>query len=109
MKKGEQRTPDRSRSYNGLNRAVLPFLAALMAFNFLDRTNVGFAALRMNADLGFSPEVYGFGAGVLSVGEALCAVPSGIAAQRVGVGRWIAVLALSWGCVAVGMSAITSA
>ena len=65
-----------------LSRAAVPLLFGLLAVSFLDRTNVGFAALRMNADLGFSPAVFGFGAGLFSIGEALCAVPSGLMAQR---------------------------
>jgi ACS family tartrate transporter-like MFS transporter len=47
---------------------LIPFMALLYLINYIDRTNVGFAALTMNADLNFSPSVYGFGAGVLFVG-----------------------------------------
>jgi MFS transporter, ACS family, tartrate transporter len=47
---------------------LLPFLALCYAANFLDRVNVGFAALTMNKDLGFSPETYGFGAGIFFAG-----------------------------------------
>src|SRR5207248_2062438 len=43
---------------------LIPFMASLYLVNFIDRTNVGFAALTMNRDLGFSPEVFGFGAGI---------------------------------------------
>lgn len=98
-----------SSAADAIPRAIVPFFAILMALNFLDRTNVGFAALRMNAELGFSPQIFGFGAGLLSMGEALFAVPSGLAAQRAGVHRWIAVLVLSWSAVAAAMSALHTA
>jgi ACS family tartrate transporter-like MFS transporter len=48
---------------------LLPFLALCYAVNFLDRVNVGFAALTMNKDLGFGPETYGFGAGIFFAGS----------------------------------------
>ena len=54
---------------------LLPFLALCYAVNFLDRVNVGFAALTMNKDLGFSPETYGFGAGIFFAGYLLFEVP----------------------------------
>ncbi len=43
---------------------IVPFLGLLYLVNFLDRTNVSFAALRMNADIGISDALFGFGAGV---------------------------------------------
>jgi ACS family tartrate transporter-like MFS transporter len=46
------------------SRRLIPFLVLCYAVNFLDRVNVGFAALAMNKDLGFRPEVFGFGAGI---------------------------------------------
>ena len=39
---------------------LIPLLLVLVSFNYLYRVSVGFAALRMNADLGFSPSVFGF-------------------------------------------------
>ena len=48
---------------------LIPFIGCLYVVNFLDRANVGFAALTMNKDLGFSPAAFGFGAGVLSIGD----------------------------------------
>ena len=48
------------------SRRLIPFLVLCYAVNFLDRVNVGFAALAMNEDLGFTPEIFGFGAGIFS-------------------------------------------
>ena len=46
----------------------MPFLFVLYVVSYLDRVNVGFAALQMNRDLGFSAAVYGFGAGIFFLG-----------------------------------------
>ena len=55
---------------------LIPFMGLLYLVSFIDRANVGFAALTMNKDLAFSPAVFGFGAGLFSVGYALFQVPS---------------------------------
>ena len=65
--------------------------------NFLDRVNVGFAALAMNEDLGFSPSVFGAGAGIFFIGYILFEVPSNLALQRFGARIWIARIMISWG------------
>ena len=66
---------------------LIPFLLLLYFVCYLDRVNVGFAALQMNQDLGFSATVYGFGAGVFFAGYALCEVPSNLILARVGARR----------------------
>ena len=59
---------------------LLPFLLLLYIISWLDRVNVGFAKLQMNADLGMSDTAYGFGAGIFFLGYALCEVPSNLTA-----------------------------
>ena len=86
---------------------LLPFLALCYAVNFLDRVNVGFAALTMNKDLGFGPETYGFGAGIFFAGYLLFEVPSNLALQYFGARIWIARIMISWGLVAMGMSLVS--
>ena len=54
---------------------LIPFMMALYVVNYIDRINVGFAALTMNKDLGFSPAIYGFGAGLFFLGYLLFQVP----------------------------------
>lgn len=76
---------------------LVPFLGLLYFASFLDRVNVGFAALQMNADLGLSPEAYGFGAGIFFVTYALFEVPSNLILERVGARRWIFRILVSWG------------
>src|ERR1700676_553520 len=50
---------------------IVPFVMLLYFIAFIDRVNIGFAALTMNKDLGFSPTVFGFGAGIFFIGYAL--------------------------------------
>jgi len=79
---------------------LIPLLFVVYIFNFLDRTNVGLAALHMNRDLGFSSAAFGLGAGVFFVGYALLEIPSNLALVRFGARRWIARIAISWGLFA---------
>jgi ACS family tartrate transporter-like MFS transporter len=67
--------------------------------NYIDRTNVGFAALTMNQDLGFSPAVYGFGAGVLFIGYLLFQIPANMILTRFGARRWIFTILVVWGAL----------
>lgn len=82
---------------------LIPFLLLLYIVAWLDRVNVGFAALQMNQDLGFSPAVYGFGAGVFFAGYALFEIPSNLVLARVGARRWIARIMITWGLISLAM------
>ena len=62
---------------------ILPFVFVLYIFNFLDRSNVGLAALQMNQDLGFSQQAFGLGAGIFFLGYALFEVPSNLLLVKV--------------------------
>jgi ACS family tartrate transporter-like MFS transporter len=72
-------------------------LALLFLFNYLDRVNVGFAALTMTQDLGFSPSVFGLGGGLLFLSFFLFAIPSTILLERVGAKRWLFWILVIWG------------
>jgi MFS transporter, ACS family, tartrate transporter len=85
-------------------RRLVPFLGLLYFVNFLDRVNVGFAALQMNADLKLSPGAFGFGAGIFFLAYAVLEVPSNIVLERVGARRWMFRIMLSWGV----LSALTA-
>ena len=87
---------------------LIPFLCICYIVNFLDRVNVGFAALHMNEDLGFSPSVYGFGAGIFFVGYIAFEIPSNLALQHFGARIWIARIMISWGVVATAMALVQS-
>jgi ACS family tartrate transporter-like MFS transporter len=88
-------------------RRLLPFLCLCYAVNFLDRVNVGFAALAMNEDLGFSPSIFGAGAGIFFVGYLLFEIPSNLALQHFGARIWIARIMVSWGLVAIAMALVS--
>jgi ACS family tartrate transporter-like MFS transporter len=87
-------------------RRLIPFLCLCYVVNFLDRVNVSFAALAMNQDLGFSPSVYGAGAGIFFIGYILFEIPSNLALQRFGARIWIARIMISWGLVASAMALV---
>jgi D-galactonate transporter len=85
--------------YARVSRRLLPFLFLCYVAAYLDRVNVGFAKLRMQADLGLSDTVYGIGAGIFFIGYFLFEVPSNLLMRRVGARRWIARIMISWGLV----------
>jgi MFS family permease len=78
---------------------ILPFTFALYLICYLDRANIGFAALTMNRDLGLSSYVYGLGAGAFFWGYFLLEVPSNLILERVGARKWICRIMISWGIV----------
>jgi ACS family tartrate transporter-like MFS transporter len=86
-----------------ISRRLIPFLFVLYIVAWLDRVNVGFAALQMNADLGFSSAAFGFGSGVFFLGYCLFEVPSNIILDRVGARLWIARIMVTWGLISVAM------
>jgi ACS family tartrate transporter-like MFS transporter len=88
-------------------RRLLPFLCLCYAVNFLDRVNVGFAALAMNQDLGLTPSIFGAGAGIFFVGYLLFEIPSNLALQRFGARIWLARIMISWGLVASAMALVS--
>jgi ACS family tartrate transporter-like MFS transporter len=87
---------------------LMPFLFLLYVVAYLDRINVGFAALQMKDQLGFSDTVYGLGAGIFFAGYFLFQVPSNMVLQRVGARPWIALLMVLWGVISSSMFLIHS-
>lgn len=87
------------RAASRVRRRLIPFLFLLYIFAYLDRINVGFAALQMNAALGLSAAAYGFGAGIFFFSYTAFEVPSNIILARVGARRWIARIMITWGLV----------
>src|SRR3954468_19263267 len=89
-------------------RRLLPFLFLLYVVSYLDRINVGFAALQMNAALGFSSVTYSLGAGIFFLGYTLLEIPSNVILARVGARLWIARIMITWGLVSAGMMFVHS-
>jgi MFS transporter, ACS family, tartrate transporter len=90
-------------------RRLLPFLFVLYIVAYLDRINVGFAALEMNRALRLSDTVFGLGAGLFFVGYFLFEIPSNLILTRVGARRWIARIMVSWGAMAIAMAFVRGA
>ncbi|MFZ3236349.1 MAG: MFS transporter [Stellaceae bacterium] len=78
---------------------VLPFAVLTYFFCYLDRINVGFAALTMNKDLGLDPATYGMAAGAFFWGYVLLEVPSNIILEKLGARVWIARIMVTWGII----------
>ena len=90
-------------------RRLLPFLFLLYVVSYLDRINVGFAALQMNAALQFSSVTYSLGAGVFFLSYTLLEIPSNVVLARVGARLWIARIMISWGVISASMMFVRSA
>ena len=82
---------------------LIPFLMLLYFVAFLDRINVGFAALTMNRDIGLTPEMFGVGSGIFFLGYFLFEVPSTIILHKTGARFWIGRVMITWGLVSVAM------
>ncbi|HLZ84936.1 MAG TPA: MFS transporter [Caulobacteraceae bacterium] len=82
---------------------LLPLLGLGYGVSYMDRVNISFAALRMNADLHFSATIYGLGGGLFFLAYALMEIPSNLILAKVGARRWIARIMITWGALAVGM------
>ena len=81
---------------------LLPFLMFCYFVSFLDRVNVGFAALQMGQSFSMSPKVFGFGSGVFFVSYFVFEVPSNLLLEKVGARLWIARIMITWGFLAAG-------
>src|ERR1700709_339298 len=98
-----------SRTMRKVLRRFVPLLIAFFIVSFLDRVNVGFAALTMSHDLGFTTTVFGLGAGLFFVGYFIFEVPSTLALDRGGARRWIARIMLPWGVLSAATAFVTGA
>ena len=87
-------------------RRLIPFMVVLYTFAWLDRVNVGFAALTMNRDLGFSPTVFGLGASIFFLGYFAFQIPANLLLARIGVRRWITAIVVTWGALSAANALI---
>jgi ACS family tartrate transporter-like MFS transporter len=86
---------------------LLPLIVFAYLVAYIDRTNISFAALTMNKDLGFSAYLYGWGAGIFFIGYALFEVPSNIVLQRTSARLWIARIMITWGIISGLMATVS--
>ena len=92
--------PIAERTRRRVTRRLMPFLFLLYIVAYLDRVNVGFAGLDMTRELGFSNEVFGFGAGIFFIGYVLLEIPGTILVELWSARKWIARIMISWGLLA---------
>jgi MFS transporter, ACS family, tartrate transporter len=88
---------------------IVPLMALVLLFNYLDKVNIGFAAVTMNKDLGFSNTVFGASAGFFAFGYALFGVPSTLLLHRFGARRWITVIMVAWGLISAATAFVGTA
>jgi len=101
---------DRIASDHILTRAawrLIPFMAVMYVASFLDRVNISFAALSMNQDLGFTPEIFGFASGIFFWGYFLFEVPSNLMLQRFGARLWMCRICVTWGVLSMMTAFVT--
>src|ERR1700754_4547614 len=88
-----------ARTIARISGRIVPFLVLAFFVSFIDRVNVGFAALQMNKQLGFTATVFGWGVGAFFLSLCLFEVPANILMARSGARRWICRIMISWGIV----------
>jgi sugar phosphate permease len=94
------------RARKRIARRLLPYLFVLYVIAYLDRVNLGYATLQMKGALGFTDEIYGFGAGIFFIGYFLLEIPGAILVERWSARAWLARIMISWGIVAMFMGFI---
>jgi ACS family tartrate transporter-like MFS transporter len=101
--------PIESGTMRRVARRLIPLLMCGYFAAYLDRVNVGFAALTMNKSLGLSAELFGIGSGIFFLGYFLFEVPSNLILSKVGARRWIARILVTWGVISAATAFVTGA
>jgi ACS family tartrate transporter-like MFS transporter len=92
-----------------ITRRILPWVSLLYIIAYLDRSNVGYAGLEMTKDLHFSPQVFGFGAGVFFIGYFTLDIPGSMLVEKWSARKWIAAILVTWGLIASATGFIQTA
>ncbi|QXI30662.1 MFS transporter [Pseudomonas vanderleydeniana] len=92
--------PDESAIVRKVTLRIIPFVFLLYIVSYLDRANIGYAALQMNKELALSSEAFGFISGIFFIGYFLFEVPSNVMLNKFGARVWIARILVTWGCIA---------
>src|SRR5262247_2678368 len=95
-----------ARTMRQVTLRIVPFLMVCYFVSFLDRVNLGFAALQINKDLHLSSTVFGFGGGIFFLSYFLFEVPSNLLLEKYGARRWIARIMITWGVLAGAMALV---
>jgi ACS family tartrate transporter-like MFS transporter len=100
-------TPEQTATLSKAMWRIVPFLFICYIIAYLDRVNVGFAALSMNKDLGLSPTQYGWGVGLFFFGYFILEIPSNLMLHRIGARRWMARIMITWGLISAATAMVT--
>lgn len=95
----EAQTQFEERTIRKVRNRVIPLLALGFVISYLDRVNIGVAALTLNKDIGLTAVSFGWGAGLVSIGYAIFELPSNLALERFGARTWMARIMITWGIV----------
>lgn len=98
----------KKRTLRKITWRIVPFIMILYLIAYIDRVNIGFAAITMKEDLGFTASILGFGAGIFFLGYFLFEVPSNIILHKIGARIWITRVMITWGIIAGGMAFVES-
>lgn len=101
-------TPAAHAVIDRISGRLLPLLLISYLISLMDRSNISYASVQMNADLQFSAAVYGLGAGLFFAGYALFEVPSNLLLARFGARRWIARIMFTWGLISMATMFVTT-
>ena len=83
---------------------LMPLILLMYLLAFIDRSNIGMAALTMNQSLGLTPEHFGFAVGIFSFGYILFEIPSNVLLERYGARFWLARIMITWGIISMAMA-----
>ena len=95
-----------TRTIAKVSARLIPFLILCYFVAYLDRVNVGFAAITMNKDLGLTATAFGFGSGIFFIAYFLFEVPSNLMLDKFGARKWIARIMITWGFLSGAMAFI---
>lgn len=101
--------PIESRTIAKVSWRLLPLVALAYCIAYVDRSNISFASLTMNKDLGFTAYIYGWGAGIFFFGYFLFEIPSNLILEKIGARIWIARIMITWGIISALTALVTGA
>ena len=88
---------------------IIPYCFVLYVISYIDRANIGYAALQMNKELALTAEAFGFAAGIFFIGYFMFEVPSNVALNKYGPRIWISRILITWGAVATATAFVQTA
>jgi ACS family tartrate transporter-like MFS transporter len=88
-----------SRTIRKVSRRVLPLVALLYVFNYMDRSNISYAQLGMQNELLITAAVFGTASAIFFLAYVVFEIPSNMIMKKVGARIWLARIAISWGIV----------